>query len=72
MRDGAVEYVVKFAVTLSSNMELRSFPFDTQDLPSTFIPLPATPNESCSRSIRSPPEFRRRLTPRCRYGIPAE
>lgn len=32
MPDGEVEYVVKFAVTLSSNMELRSFPFDSQDL----------------------------------------
>jgi Neurotransmitter-gated ion-channel ligand binding domain/Neurotransmitter-gated ion-channel transmembrane region len=30
--DGAAEYVVKFAVTLSVNMALRAFPFDSQDL----------------------------------------
>jgi hypothetical protein len=30
--DGAVEYVEKFAVTLSSNMVLRAFPFDSQEL----------------------------------------
>jgi hypothetical protein len=30
--DGAAEYVVKFAVTLSTNMALRAFPFDSQDL----------------------------------------
>jgi hypothetical protein len=32
MPDGGVEYVVKFAVTVSSNMELRAFPFDSQEL----------------------------------------
>jgi hypothetical protein len=30
---GDAEYVVKFAVTLSTNMALRAFPFDSQDLP---------------------------------------
>jgi hypothetical protein len=30
--DGTAEYVVKFEVTLSSNMALRAFPFDSQDL----------------------------------------
>jgi hypothetical protein len=30
--DGAVEYVEKFAVRLSSNMGLRAFPFDSQEL----------------------------------------
>jgi hypothetical protein len=30
--DGAAEYEVKFAVTLSTNMALRAFPFDSQDL----------------------------------------
>jgi hypothetical protein len=32
MPDGAVQYVQKFAVTVSSNLELRAFPFDTQNL----------------------------------------
>jgi len=30
--DGTVNYTEKFAVTLSSNMQLRAFPFDSQDL----------------------------------------
>jgi hypothetical protein len=30
--DGSISYTEKFAVTLSSNMQLRSFPFDSQDL----------------------------------------
>jgi Neurotransmitter-gated ion-channel ligand binding domain len=30
--DGTVRYVEKFSVQLSSNMDLRSFPFDVQDL----------------------------------------
>jgi hypothetical protein len=37
--DGAAEYVVKFAVTLSSNMALRAFPFDAQDLEVYIRPL---------------------------------
>jgi Neurotransmitter-gated ion-channel ligand binding domain/Neurotransmitter-gated ion-channel transmembrane region len=30
--DGSVQYVEKFMVRLSSNMQLRAFPFDSQDL----------------------------------------
>jgi hypothetical protein len=30
--DGTIQYIEKFAVRLSSNMELRAFPFDSQDL----------------------------------------
>ena len=30
--DGSVQYIEKFAVRLSSNMQLRAFPFDSQDL----------------------------------------
>jgi hypothetical protein len=30
--DGTAEYVVKFGVTISSDLALRAFPFDTQDL----------------------------------------
>jgi len=31
-RDGAIRYTEKFAVTLSTEMHLRAFPFDSQDL----------------------------------------
>ena len=30
--DGSIQYIEKFAVRLSSNMQLRAFPFDSQDL----------------------------------------
>lgn len=30
--DGSTQYIQKFAITLSSNLALRSFPFDSQDL----------------------------------------
>src|SRR5271154_4466377 len=30
--DGSVQYIEKFMVRLSSNMQLRAFPFDSQDL----------------------------------------